>query len=50
MNAIPDATPLAFIRERLRKAGMIEELFVLLEQYPRHQGFQAHAVRSLMQR
>jgi len=27
MNSIPDATTIAFFRERLRKAGVIEELF-----------------------
>ena len=27
MNDIPDATTIAFSRERLRKAGVIEELF-----------------------
>jgi transposase, IS5 family len=27
MNDIPDATTLAFFRERLSKAGVIEELF-----------------------
>ena len=27
MNSIPDATTVAFFRERLRKAGVIEELF-----------------------
>jgi len=27
MNDIPDATTVAFFRERLRKAGVIKELF-----------------------
>jgi len=31
MNSIPDATPVAFFRERLRKAGVIEELFEMFE-------------------
>jgi IS5 family transposase len=33
MNLIPDATTLAFFRERLRYAGVIEELFELFGQY-----------------
>lgn len=40
MNTIPDATTNAFLRERLRKAGMIEELFKLLEAQLRCQGLQ----------
>ena len=31
MNDIPDATTVAFFRERLRKAGVIEELFEMFE-------------------
>lgn len=38
MNNIPDATTIAFFRERLRKAEVIEELF---ETYLRSQGLQA---------
>ena len=38
MNDIPDATTLAFFRERLRKAGVIEELFEMFESYLRYQG------------
>ena len=30
MNRIPDATTVAFFRERLRKAGVIEELFEMV--------------------
>ena len=41
MNDIPDATTLAFFRERLRKAGVIEELFEKFESYLRDQGLQA---------
>ena len=41
MNIIPDATTIAFIRERLRKAGVIEELFEMFESYLRSQGLQA---------
>ena len=41
MNSIPDATTVAFFRERLRKAGVIEELFELFEGYLRSQGLQA---------
>ena len=41
MNSIPDATTIAFFRERLRKAGVIEELFEMFEAYLRSQGLQA---------
>ena len=41
MNRIPDATTVAFFRERLRKAGVIEELFEMFEGYLRSQGLQA---------
>ena len=41
MNRIPDATTIAFFRERLRKAEVIEELFELFETYLRSQGLQA---------
>ena len=41
MNSIPDATTVAFFRERLRKAGVIEELFGMFEGYLRSQGLQA---------
>ena len=41
MNDIPDATTIAFFRERLRKAGVIEELFEMFETYLRSQGLQA---------
>ncbi|WP_231594755.1 transposase [Synechococcus sp. CBW1107] len=41
MNDIPDATTVAFFRERLRKAGVIEELFEMFEEYLRSQGLQA---------
>jgi IS5 family transposase len=41
MNNIPDATTIAFFRERLRKAGVIEELFEMFETYLRSQGLQA---------
>jgi IS5 family transposase len=40
MNSIPDATTVAFFRERLRKAGVIEELFEMFEAYLRSQGLQ----------
>ena len=39
-NRIPDATTIAFFRERLRKAGVIEELFEMFEGYLRSQGLQ----------
>lgn len=41
MNEIPDATTVAFFRERLRKAGIIEELFGMFEEYLRDQGLEA---------
>ena len=41
MNTIPDATTVAFFRERLRKAGVIEELFNRFEQELRAQGLEA---------
>jgi hypothetical protein len=41
MNSIPNATTVAFFRERLRKAGVIEELFEMLVGYLRSQGLQA---------
>jgi IS5 family transposase len=42
-NSIPDATTVAFFRERLRKAGVIEKLFELFEGYLRSQGLQARS-------
>jgi IS5 family transposase len=41
MNSIPDATTVALFRERLRKAGVIEELFEMFETYLCSQGLQA---------
>jgi len=41
MNSIPDATTVSFFRERLRKAGVIEERFEMFETYLRSQGLQA---------
>jgi len=41
MNSIPNATTVAFFRERLRKAGVIEELFEMFEESLRSQGLQA---------
>ena len=41
MNNIPDATTVAFFRERLRKAAVIEELFEMHEGYLRDQGLEA---------
>jgi transposase, IS5 family len=43
MNNILDATTVAFFRERLRKAGVIEELFDKFEEYLRSQGLQARS-------
>ena len=41
MNDSPDATTLAFFRERLRKAGVIEELFEMFESNLRAQDLEA---------
>jgi IS5 family transposase len=41
MNSIPDATTVAFFRDRLLKAGVIKELFEMFESYLRSQGLQA---------
>ena len=41
MNSTPDSTTVAFFRNRLRKAGVIEELFEMFESYLRSQGLQA---------
>lgn len=41
MDTIPDATTVAFFRERLRNAGVIEELFDCFEQHLRTQGLEA---------
>ena len=41
MNYSRDATTVALFRERLRKAGVIEELCEMLEAYLRSQGLQA---------
>ncbi len=41
MNSIPDATTVAFFKERLRKAGVVEELFEMFERYLRSQRLQA---------
>ena len=41
MNDIPDVTTVAFFRERLRKAGVIEVLFEIFERYLRDQCLEA---------
>ena len=41
MDSIPDATTVAFFRERLRKAGLIEEIFEHFEQHLRDEGYEA---------
>jgi len=38
MNSISDATTVGFFRERLRKAGMIEELLEVFETFLRSHG------------
>lgn len=40
MNSILDGTTVAFFRERLRKSGVIEQLFEMFESYLRSQGLQ----------
>ena len=40
-SKVPDATTVAFFRERLRKAGVIEETFEMFERFLRDQGFKA---------
>ena len=47
MNDSPDATTLAFFRERLRKAGVIEELFEMYESYLMQRWFQFRSRRLL---
>ena len=42
MNSIPDASILAYFREKLRKAGVIEELFEMFEICLRSKNLQAH--------
>ena len=41
VNSTSDATKYAFFKERLRKAGVIEDLFEMFEVYLRSQGLQA---------
>ncbi len=41
MKHILDDTTVAFFRQRLRKAGVIKELFEMFEAYLRSQGFQS---------
>lgn len=41
MNTIPDATTIAFVRELLRKAGVIDELFQRFEEHLRSQELEA---------
>jgi len=41
MNNIPDATTIAFFREKLRKASVIEELFEMVKASLRSQGLEA---------
>jgi IS5 family transposase len=46
MNSIPDATTVAFFRDRLLKSGVIEELFEMFESYLRSQGLQSRGGKS----
>jgi IS5 family transposase len=48
LNSIPDATTVAFFYERLRTAGVIEELFELFDQHLCAQGYEGQVVRLLM--
>lgn len=41
MDDIPNTTTLSSFRERLRKTGVIEELFEIFESYFREHGLQA---------
>lgn len=41
MNGIPDATKVVFLRECLRKPGVIKKLFEMFEGYLREQGLEA---------
>ena len=41
MNDIPDATTVAFFRERLRKADVIDEFFEKFKEFLRDQGLEA---------
>ena len=43
MNDIPHATTVAFFRECLRKASVIDELFEMFESYQRDQGLEARS-------
>ena len=47
MNSIPDVTTIAFYREPLRKAGLIEELFEMFEACLRSQGLEARGGRII---
>ena len=47
MNSIADATTIAFFRERLHKAEVIEELFDMFEAHLRSQGLQARGGQIL---
>ncbi len=41
MNSTQDAATIAFFRQRLRHAGVIEELFELFDEHLRAQGYEA---------
>jgi len=41
MNSIPNATTVAFFRERMSKVGEIEEVFEMFDGYLRTQGHKA---------
>jgi IS5 family transposase len=41
MNTIPDATTIAFFRERLRKAGVVDQIFERFEEHLLTQGLEA---------
>ena len=47
INIIPDATTIAFSRERLRKAPVNEELFKMFEAYLGSQGLQARVSQNI---
>jgi IS5 family transposase len=47
MNTIPDATTIGYMRERLRKAGVIEDLFDRFEVYLRSHGLEARGDQNI---
>ncbi len=46
-SKVPDATTVAFFREGLRKAGVIEETFEMFERFLRANGFKAQGAEII---